>query len=124
MRLFSKRESAGREERIRAGTSPAEGAASTGPARIAQMREDRSASGNARMGRTSSEDALEDRPTHAFREESREAGASIQPVPSPMSEVTAQTLPSSPSEGARETSSRVKVVVHRLDGGLEEGESD
>ena len=56
--------------------------------------------------------------------DSAEASVSIQPVLSPMSEVTAETPLSSPPEGALETSSRVKVVVHRLDGGLEEGESD
>src|SRR2546426_2278041 len=52
--------SAGRAEQIRAGASSAEGAASTGPERT-RVREDRSASGNARMSRPSSEDARADR---------------------------------------------------------------
>ena len=52
-----------------------------------------------------------------------ETSASILPVSSPMSEVTAET-PSVLSEDARGSASRVKVVVHRLDGGLDEGESD
>ena len=48
--------SAVRAEQIRAGASSAEGAASTGPERIPSMREDRSASGNARIGRLGAED--------------------------------------------------------------------
>ena len=51
------------------------------------------------------------------------ASAGMLPVSSPMSEVSSET-PSELSEGARGSASRVKVVVHRLDGGLDEGESD
>jgi pilus assembly protein CpaF len=50
------------------------------------------------------------------------AGAGILPVSTPMGEGAQGT--SSAAEGARGPSSRVKVVVHRLDGGLDEGESD
>ena len=57
--------SAGRAEQIRAGASSAEGAASTGPERTHDAREDRSAMGNARMSRTSSEDAHGDRRSQA-----------------------------------------------------------
>ena len=52
---------AGDATQIRAEASSAEGAASTGPERIEAIREDRSASGNARMSRLSSEDARGDR---------------------------------------------------------------
>ena len=53
--------STGRAEQIRAGASSAEGAASTAPERTNTVREERSASGNARMSRPSSEDARGDR---------------------------------------------------------------
>jgi len=52
------------------------------------------------------------------QDEAAEPGGSIQPVSSPMSEVRAATPSGLVADG------RVQVVVHRLDGGLEEGESD
>ena len=53
----------------------------------------------------------------------REApGASIQPDSRPMSEV--RTEPSSEQNTLVEADGRVRVVVHRLDGGLEQGTSD
>ncbi len=55
--------------------------------------------------------------------EREEAGASIRPAPTVMSDVTTE-LPPGPAAGFPEPGSRIKVVVHRLDGGLDEGESD
>src|SRR5207249_8142375 len=52
---------AGHVEGTCAGPSAAEGAASTGPERTRPVREDRSASGNGRMSRSSSKDAHGDR---------------------------------------------------------------
>src|SRR3954468_23702458 len=67
--------------------------------------------------------AIDELPILTFEKEGAEASASIQPVSSPMSEVTTET-PSDLTEDAHDSASRVKVVVHRLDGGLDEGESD
>src|SRR2546425_10541612 len=78
--------SAGRAEQIRAGASSAEGAASTGPERT-RVREDRSASGNARMSRPSSEDARADRrvpaPTRAQKLWDAHVGRSAGGAPGP-----------------------------------------
>ena len=54
--------------------------------------------------------------------EREERGAGIRPDSNPMSEVKTESPAGLPDDARAQ--SRIKVVIHRLDGGLEEGESD
>src|SRR6185312_11490020 len=67
-------------------------------------------------------DGREQEEIQALAAEVEEASASIQPDSRPMSEV--RTDPPGLQDATGETDARVRVVVHRLDGGLEEGTSD
>src|SRR5204863_9556741 len=59
----------------------------------------------------------------AREQEQEQASAGVRPDSRPMSEVMSAGPSGLPAD-ASENQTRVKVVVHRLDGGLEDGESD
>ena len=59
----------------------------------------------------------------AQEQEQEQANAGIRADSSPMGEMSTDR-PSNPSADGAENQGRVKVVVHRLDGGLEDGESE